>query len=79
MMYVKVIDIGRVIDLANRGWDEIRIELVKAVRSTVEADAIIEEAKTEASAIVEEKLGRDAPQLADKVAKYIIAFMLAER
>jgi len=79
MARVKVIDIDRAIELANRSWDEIRAELVRAVGSADEADAIIEEAKAKASALVEEKLGIDAPRLADKVAKYIIAFMLAER
>jgi len=84
MVLVKIvkyyrIDIDRAIELANRSWDEIRSELEKAVGSTVEADAVIEKAKTKASAIVEEKLGRDAPELSEKVAKYVVAFMLVER
>jgi len=77
MIRVTLVDLDRVADIAGRGWDEIRRELKKAVGSR--ADELIEETRTKASVIVKEKLGRDMPKLADKLAKYIIAFMLAER
>jgi len=41
--------------------------------------ALIEDAKARAAEIVRKQLGRGSPELADKIAKYIVAFMLAER
>jgi len=76
---VRVIDLDRAVHIAGKSWEEIRDELRKVVGSTAEADTVIEDAKARAAEIVKKQLGRDVPELADRVAKYIVAFMLAER
>jgi len=79
------ISIGQVTEIANKDWNEIKRiledELKKRgfLRADAIADALIEEAKAWASAIVREQLGEDVPELAEKIAKYIIAFALAEK
>jgi len=79
------ISIDQVADVAGRSWDEIKriledkLKREGLLRADAVADALIEEAKTRASAIVKEQLGSDVPELTEKVAKYIIAFALATR
>jgi len=79
------ISLDQVTEIANKDWNEIKRiledELKKEgfLRADVMADALIEEAKAMASAIVKEELGEDVPELAEKIAKYIIAFALAEK
>jgi len=74
---VRVINVDQLIGIANKHWDEIRSELEKKFEER--ADALIEEARVRASIIVKQQLERDASELSDKLAKYIIALMLVER
>ena len=82
---VSEIDIDEAIGIAERDWGEIRAMLEARLRgkgflrADAAARALMEEAKAQASAIVREALGEGHPELEEKVAKYIIALMLAER
>ncbi len=73
-----------VLDTANSGWSEIRDALRRHLerggfyRADAVADALIEEARARASSIVKRSFERSLPKLEDKVARYIIAFALAE-
>lgn len=74
-----------VTSIAGKDWDEIRKTLESRLkeqgflRVDVMADALIEEAKARASRLLKKYLGIESPNLIDKVAKYIIAFALAEK
>ena len=79
------IKLSDVVDITQKDWDEIRGFLERKLkeqgflRADVLADALIEEAKARASALVKKYFGGEAPSLIDEVAKYILAFALAER
>jgi len=79
------ISLDQVADVAGRSWDEVKriledeLKREGFLRADAVADALIEEAKARASTIVKEELGSDVPELSEKVAKYIIAFALAEK
>jgi len=82
--FVRIINIDRVMDLTDKGWDEVKRDLESELkrrgllRADVVADALIEEAKARASALVKEQLGRDVPELSEKIAKYIASLMIAD-
>jgi len=73
--------------IARRDWREIKALLVDKLRrmgypsfvAIIEANMLVWEAKLEARRIVKEAMGEDVPELREKVAKYIVASVLAER
>jgi len=79
------IKLSDVIDIAKKDWNEIkkilkeRLEKQGFLRADVMADALIEEARARASSLVRKYLEKEAPTLVEIVAKYIIAFALAEK
>ena len=79
------IKLSDVTNIAQKDWNEIRGFLEKKLkeqgflRADVLADALIEEARARASTLVKKYFGKEAQSLIDKVAKYILAFALAER
>ena len=79
------IKLSDVANIAQKDWDEIRGFLERKLkeqgflRADVLANALIEEAKARAYVLVKKYFGEEASSLIDKVAKYILAFALAER
>jgi len=79
---VFTIDYGKVDDIANKDWSVIKTileDLLKKEGSqnpSAEAEALIDEAKTRGRRIVIDMFRINAPDLADKIAKYIIAFAI---
>jgi len=81
------VDVDLAVAIARRDWREIKALLVNRLMrkgypffmAAIVANLLVWEAKLEAWRIVKEAMGEDIPELREKVAKYIVAFMLAER
>lgn len=78
------ISLSSVLELSKGGWNAIRDALTKKLarqgflRADLLATALIEEAHARARALLRKHFSRQHDHLVDKVAKYIIAFALAE-
>ena len=83
-MRVHVYNMRYVLEAARSDWATLRAELIRKLsedgylRADTLATALIEDARARAAALVSKHLGNVSENLVDKVAKYMIAFYLAE-
>ncbi len=80
-----IIELDSVKELMQKDWEEVERELMEVLESKgikkkdLMARAWIEEAKANAEEMVKRYMGKDIPELVEEVAKFIVAFSIAER